>query len=438
MNLALLRARLKELAAELDVLTTKDALTAEDIEALDVKSKEFEDVEKNIAVLEKAEAAKARAALPASTPLETATVPAQAKAAELSAVEKVGLFAVAVAKAKLDGLGTSPRGVLKTLEDAGFAHVAKEFGRHERAMNAGSTTAGGIFVPDEISNEVVPLLRPNSTFLRAGPKRVPFDRGNYHVPAAASGATAYWRGEGKKITVSQPTFKDINLSAKFLGAMVSLTDQLLRWSVVDIKSWVEDDLAVTLAQEVDRAAYFGAGTANEPQGILEIPGIGTVPALGGTAPSVTQIETNASSLELNQMNTNLPPKGLAWLMSPRTFIFLQNIRDGLGNRYFPELQNANPTWRNKPVFVTTTVPWNLGVGTNESILALINFGDVFYGESRSLRFKVSEEGTYINQGGEVVSALQQELMIIRATTEVDVGLRYLEAVQVLEGVQWGA
>ena len=438
MNLAQLQARLKEIAGELDKLMTKDGITADDLTAMKALNKEAAEIEESIEVFKAAEATRARSAAPATAPIATQQLSVAAQAATekpFSAAEKAGFLAVAMVKAKQDGGGTSPRAAFKALEEAGFGHLAREFSKsQERALNAGSNAAGGIFVPDEISNEIIDILRPQTTFLQGGPKRVTFDRGNFHVPAAASGATAYWRGEGRPITPSQPTFRDINMSAKFLGALVPITDQLLRWSRIDIQDWVQRDMAEAMGTELDRASYFGAGTVNEPQGLLNVTGIGSVNQSGVT---VAAIELDASKLELNMMNTNLPMNRAAWVMNPRSFIFLQNLRDGNGNRYFPELALAQPMWRTKPVFVTTAFPATLGGGTNESLVALINFGDIYYGESRSLVFKVSDEATYV-KNGQTVSAFQNELTLIRATTEVDVGMRYLQAAQVLRQVTWGA
>ena len=44
----------------------------------------------------------------------------------------------------------------------------------------------------------------------------------------------------------------------------------------DIEALVRADFAAVLAQEVDRAAINGSGTAPEPPGVLNTPGIGTV------------------------------------------------------------------------------------------------------------------------------------------------------------------
>lgn len=435
MTLAQLQARLKELAGELGALVAKSVMTDEDLKAIEEKTTETEAVEKNIEVLIKAEQVRARAAAPANQQVEQHYSPAVVKEANLTAAEKAGFLAVAMVKSKAEGYGTGAKGAFKILEENGFHELAKEFdGAQKRALNAGSQAAGGIFVPDEISNEVIDILRPQTTFLQGNPRRVTFANGNFHVPAAASGTQAYWRGEGRPIQPSQPTFRDINMSAKFLGALVPITDQLLRWSRIDIAAWVQRDLAESMGAELDRAAYYGAGTQYEPLGILNTAGTGSVVSSGST---VAQIEADASKLELNMMMTNLPMNGAAWLMSPRSMIFLQNLRDGNGNRYFPELQSSPPRWRNKPVYFTTAVPVNGGVTTTETMIALVNFGDIYYGESRALTFKVSDEASYV-KNGQTVSAFQNELTLIRATTEVDVGMRYLEAAQVLRNITWGA
>src|SRR3546814_19442633 len=99
MNLAQLRARLKALTGELDVLTTKDAMTAEDITAIEAKTVEIEEVEKSIGILETAEAAKARSAAHVNAPAgsEQRTVPAQAKK-DLTSDEKIHTTVFCMAK----------------------------------------------------------------------------------------------------------------------------------------------------------------------------------------------------------------------------------------------------------------------------------------------------------------------------------------------------
>ena len=440
MNLAQLRARLKALTGELDVLTTKDSMTAEDISAIEAKTVEIEEVEKSIGILEKAEAAKARAAVPANAPAETTerTVPAQVKK-ELTTAEKIGTMVFCMAKSYKEDGARGPKATFKTMEAAGFGELAKEFAAaQQRALNSGSASAGGVLVPEDMSSEIIDILRPSTTFLRGNPRRISLANGAYKLPAAASGATANWRGEGKPIQVSQPTFKDINLTAKFLDAMVPLTNQLIRWSLADVRAWVERDMSLEMGTKLDYAAYFGAGTQHTPLGITNIPGVFRVSALGGTAPTVAQIETGARAAELAMEGKNLPMMSAAWIMAPRTRTYLADLRDGNGNRYFPELQGANPTWRGRPVMSTTQVSIVGGGSTDETEILLVNFDDIYYGEGAGISFGVSTEATYINANGQAVSAFQNDLTLIKASLEADVDMKYLEAVSVIEGVRWGA
>lgn len=438
--LAILKARLKELVGEIKTLTDNTEMSADDFASLDAKQTEMDDVEAKIAKLVKAEEGRARAALPADAPvLETERTPAQS-AVKLTASEKIGLMVAGMAKAHIEGEGKGPKATFKAMEEAGFGIVAKEFSdaQKQRALNSGAGAAGGVLVPENMANEIVDVLRPMTTFIQGGPRMVPMIGGNYKLPAAASSATAGWRGEGQAISKSQPTFKEINMSSKFVDALVPITNQLIRFSLPDVRSWVEMDMANVLSVEIDRAAYLGAGTAHTPLGITKISGITSAAATAtGVSPTVALIEADASIAELGMMNANLPMLGAKWVMSPRTFIFLQNMRDANGNRYYPELQNASPSWRNKPVLVTTQNPVNLGGTTDETEIWLVAFGHVLFGQGLGITFNVSTEATVVTNGTSV-SAFQNDLTYIKASAEADFDMRYLEAVSKITGVRWGA
>lgn len=445
MNLEALRKHLKELAEGLAALETKataDGSTDEDVAALEARVKEIEQVERKIKAFEAAEQVRARAAVPANAPVVTEERAAARveEVRKLTTSEKVGIMCFSMAKAYVEEGSKAPKATFKAMEDAGYGALAQDFAdaTKRRALSAGSASAGGVLIPEDMSSDIIDILRPTTTFLQGGPRRVPLTNGSYKLPAAASGSTATWRGEGKAIQVSQPTFKDINLTSKFLDAMVPITNQLLRWSLPDVRAWVERDMSLEMGTKLDLAAYFGTGNSHQPLGIRNISGITEEAADGGTGPTIAQIEGNARTLELSMEGRNLPMMGAAWVMAPRTKKFLADMRDTNGNRYFPELQGENPRWRMLPVYSTTQVSITGGATTNESEILLVNFGDVFFGESRSISFAVSTDASYVNASGATVSAFQNDLTLIKASLEADVDLRYLEAVAVLTGVQWGA
>lgn len=431
-----LKARLKELTGEIDVLVAKGAEMVEaDLESLEAKSTEIEEVEKKIATLERAEAARARSARPADTAVETERSTPAAPAQKLTTPEKVGIMVFSMASAhKKYGVGSEH--VFKTMQEAGYGALVSEF-TSERALNSGAAASGGVLVPEDMSSEIIDLLRPRTTFLRGDPRRVPLSSGSYKLPAAAAGATAQWRGEGQAIEASQPTFRDINLVAKFLDSLVPLTNQLIRWSLPNVRSWVERDMSQALGVALDSAAYFGPGTAHSPLGITKVPGVYRVAALGGTAPTILQIENTARSLELSMENKDLIMNSTAWVMAPRTLRYLSDLRGNNDMLLYPSLQGENPTWRGRPVFKTTQVAINGGATTDESEILLVNFDDIYFGEGAGLSFGVSTEATYV-KNGTTISAFQNDLTLIKASMEADVGMAYTEAVAVATEVRWGA
>lgn len=429
-----LQARLKTTAGDLDVLMAKDAVSAEDLAMIKAKTDELKDLEDQISTLKAAEEAKARTAVPANSPV--GSTPATV-AEKLTAEDKFGIICMGIVHAKQNEGTSGVRPVLRSISELNYDAFAKDLGLAQRTVNSASASNGGILVPENMASEMIDLLRPNATFLSGMPRRIPMPNGTYKVPAAATGATAAYRGETAPAAVSSPTFKSISMSAKLLAGVVMLSEEIVRWSLPDVRAWVQSDLLQAMATKMDHAAYFGDGLEDTPLGITNIAGTVSVAAYDSTTPTVTQIETSARSIERQMFSTNLPQLGVRWVMSLRTFQYLADLRDGNGNLYYPTLQLANPTWRSRPVMVTNQISDTGGVGTNESKILLVAFGHVMFGDAMSVSLSVSDQATIVN-GSTTVNTWQDGVMAIKATAAHDFDTRYLEAVGQLTAVKWGA
>lgn len=440
MLLEKLRARLKELAGALKGLQEKEAMTAEDVKAIDDNLVEIKGVQDQIRALEAAEQAQQQLALPVNHPADPAVAtrsPAQV-AEKLTAAQKVGLLMCGMVTA-LSTEGTRGwRPALRAMSANGFDALAKEFeGAQTRTLISANASAGGVLLPENMANEIVDILRPNNTFLQGNPDRVPMPNGTYKLPAAASGATAKYHGEAKPKWVSQPSFKAINMSAKLLAGIVPISNQLIRWSLPDVQGWAQRDLSTALGTKMDEMLFFGTGLQDTPLGILEIPGVHHSTAQGGTAPTVAQTDATARAALTPIQSYAALQLGVAWRMSPRVFGFLQDMRDGNANPIYPTMQSNMPTWKGYPVIVTTQFPNNGGVGTDESEIALIAFGHVLFGDVMRMQLAISDVATVVN-GAQTINAFQDNVTLIRAESEHDVDLRYVEAVEVIDAVRWGA
>lgn len=438
-HLEKLRARLKDLKGRIDEINAKDNLSAEDLVNLNALVTEMEQVEKDIETTQRGIDAQARTAVLAGQPVPA---PAQETGTEvgrkLTAEQKVGLVACAMIEATGEYGRAGPKQTFKILQEKGFDVIAREFEpAQKRTLNSTAATAGGVLLPEDMSSTILDILRPNVTFLQGSPIRIPMPNGSYKQPAAASGATAAYRGETKRIAVTEPSFKALLMNAKLLGAIVPISNQLIRWSLPDVQEWVQRDLSLAMGVKMDHACFFGDGMEDTPLGIAMIPGVAHVDSVGGATPTYTQTDELSRRMIHAMLSTNLPPVRVEWRMSLRTLQWLQDMRDGNGNKIYPSLDREMPVWKNFPVRITNQISDNEGVTTDESTILLVAFGHVVFGDALAMQFAVSDIAS-VATGGDVIHAFQQGITLFRAEMEHDVDIRYYESVVVANGVRWGA
>lgn len=437
-HLEQVRAELKAKAAKIRELIAKENLTEQDLAEVEKLNGEVEKLEAQIKTLERAKKAGAADALPANDPAaEPGTetggqrrAPAQVRAV-LKPSEKIGLACVGLVRAKAEGTT-----VLDILEREGYGEVAAEFGAAQRAVNSTTAASGAILIPEAMQESIIELLYPATTFLQGGPVRIPLVNGQVKIPAGATGSSASYKTENTAADLTEPTFREVEMTAKKLTAIVPMTMEFLRFSIAAARGFVEQDLRQALSVKMDATAYRGDGVGGNPLGITKIAGVTLQTAYNSTTPTLAQVTADLSKVELAMLNANIPMSRVAWVMAPRTFVYIRDMRDGNGNFAFPEMSTANPTLRGIKVLKTTQIPINLGGGTNESELYLIDFIDVLLGDAMGLELKVSEEAA-VNNGGTWVSAFQNDLAFIKATMMHDFNVRRTASVQGLNAVKWG-
>ena len=430
--------KVKGLAALKDAATTENA-TEEAIKAFDDAVKDIEADEAKIKRLEAAEEIEKRNAQPASDPVggaQTRSTPARA-IEKLTTMDKIGIATAGLVRSNANGLGKSWRAAADQMDKEGYGAIAIELDTVQRSLNSGTDSAGGFAIGEDFNDEIFDELKPYTAFLRGSLDRMPMPRGNYRQSGVASRPSVGYRAEGAAITVSEPTLREIDMSAKLLGGIVPLTAQINEWTLERAGQKARQTLAFEMGRHMDAAAFEGTGVGNNPLGLFNVADITTFAAAAGTAPNVGVIDNEVRKLINVAESFAGLQLGLAWVMPQRVIGYLQDLRDGNNNLIFPTMQGDNPTFKGYPVLKTGTITTNAGAGTNETTISLISFGNILFGESGGLRIAVSEEGSY-DPGTGLVSAFQNELVLLRATMEHDWTPRYSEAVGTLTGVQWGA
>jgi HK97 family phage major capsid protein len=446
MTLEQLRARLREKHGALAPLREKafaEGAAAADLEAFDNVLKECEAIEGQIAMAEREEALAAKATKTATAPTgETEETRPAAQRVEVKELgQKLSLVAAGIVIAGKSG---DPMQVLTDHGYQGLVDELKTHANHGKAVNTGVSSEGGILVPTSLQGGILPLLRAESTFLNAGPTRVQLVNGSFKQPRGATGATASYVAEGALKPVSTPTFDAIDMKAKKLAGIVPITNEARKWTIGNLEAYIRDDLRNALALTMDVNAYLGTGSGSSPVGILNKPGIQTVTGTfaSATAPTLAELDAlaNAAILKLTTANIYANPRW-RWVMSYRTAMFLATVRTSGGDLAYPEMdlgRDGGPRWKGFPVIVTNQVPTNLGTGTDETLISLVDFTHVLFGEEEGIVMKMSDQATLDPDGtGEnLLHLFQQNMFAILAETEHDFGLRYAKAVVKATGIRF--
>lgn len=423
-----LRKALADKVKGLDELKTKalaEDATQADTEALQKALDEIDELKKKIELAERVEAEIKAAA----QPLDTApAVPAQPKK-NLTPVQKLGLSVTAIISAH--HTKSTP---MEELEKHGYGQLVKE-------LVSTTPSAGGYAVPEPLSEEIIEILREDSAFLAGGPRRVPLPNGNITIAAGDTGVTGGYGAEASDISVEQQSFRDVTMVAKRLSVLVPASNELLSWALPAMESFIREDMQGALGELMDLNLLRGTGQNNTPLGITKTPGVPSFAAITGGPSEIHDIEATLARAETEMRNRKVMGRRAAWIMAPRTRIYLSGLRDGNGNRVYPELQYGpdagGPRLRNKPVLETTMWPINLGSSGDGSEIALVDFSHVLFGEASTLSFDVSKEATYVVEG-QVHSAFQRNVTLIRAIMHHDCAIRHTGAVVNITDVHWGA
>ena len=150
-----------------------------------------------------------------------------------------------------------------------------------RDLLKGTGSAGGYTVAtDLLAASFIELLRNRMMVRKMGATILGGLVGDVAIPSQTGGATAYWVAENGAPTESQQTLGQLALTPKTCGAFTDISRKLLMQSSIDAEAFVRADLAAILALAIDLAAINGSGSSNQPLGILNTSGIGSV--VGGT------------------------------------------------------------------------------------------------------------------------------------------------------------
>ena len=288
--------------------------------------------------------------------------------------------------------------------DADAKRWCHDHGVEARAQGSTGATTGSAFVPDSLSSAVVRLVDQYSAFAQNATSVVmPSDVVLF--PRRTAGSTAAWIDENVAITPSDPTSNQITLTAKKVSGAVVIASELLSDSLVSISDWIAAELALSLANAVEEAAWSG-NPSNAPAvaglvstytgGLLAASGAtyaaSLVTAAGDTPDEVTKANLLAMMAKVPQHSR----QGAKWFCSPFFFASCMQSLDLAQGGSVGLSQGMGPTFLGSPVVLTDRLP--SGADSTGVIMAL--YGNManssYYGVRQGIEIASSDQVNFLS------------------------------------------
>lgn len=307
------------------------------------------------------------------------------------------------------------------------------------ALSVVTPGAGGVLVPQNFATDIIESLRPVSIVRKMGVTSLPLNNGNLTMPRITGNTVVSYIGSDTDIPVTGMTFGDTKLSAKTAAAIVPISNDLLAMSGVNprVDAIVASDLTVSMGLSEDLHFIRADGSGVLPKGLRHwAPAFNVLAAPAVADLTLEKIDLFLGGMMLRLEAANVQMKSCGWLMAPRVLRWLQSLRDGNGNKAYPEIDQG--MLKGYPVGLSTQIPVNLGAGGDESEIYFVNFADCMIGEDMDLTIGFSSEASYKDSEGNMVSAFQRNQTLVRVIAKHDFGPRHVESIVVAVAVKWGA
>lgn len=268
--------------------------------------------------------------------------------------------------------GMTPKGVFVPLSLVADRAMAAMVRASVTGNVAGTTSLGGAGVQSSVQ-DLVEILRNESALINLGVRYLPGLTGNLSFPRQITANTWTWEGENPSSdkTLTAATIDTFTLSPKTGMGGTAYSKQFLVQSSFAAEQFVREDLGMIAARGIDSAGISGAGTANQPTGVMNISGVETE-VMGTNGANLSW--TNIVSYETKQATNNAAKGRLGFLVTPGVRGKLKTTLKNTvsGSDY---IWGAENTLNGYGALVSNQVPSTLTKGTSTTICHGVVFGN---------------------------------------------------------------
>lgn len=264
-----------------------------------------------------------------------------------------------------------------------------------------TTDDSGVIAQDFRGGDFIDVLRNASSVMQAGATMLTGLKGNVAIPKKATASAAGWIStEGGAASESEPTFGQVTMTPKTLGAFTDITRLMMMQSSPDIEALVRDDLSRAIALAIDLGALSGSGSSGQPTGIKNVSGVNKPTSFAAATPTFAEVV----ALETAVAEDNALLGNLAYILPAGMYGALKTTAKASGQGLFVVEQPGN------------TINGYRAIVSNQ-----VTSGDLFFGNFADLLI-----GMY---GGldilvDPYTASSSGTVRVRALQTVDVAVRH--------------
>ena len=301
-------------------------------------------------------------------------------------------------------------------------------GASNRAIySVGAAAQGGNLVATNLlAGSFIEVLRNISVTGQLGATYLTGLVGKVDIPRRITATPTYWVGESGAITEGESTFDKVSLTPKTIASLSKMSRLALMQTTPDIEMLARSDLLAVMVLGLDLAALSGTGASNQPLGIVNQSGVGSV--IGGTNGANLSFD-NLISLKYGVKVANAVQANLGFAMNSKSIGYLSTIKSTTG-QYIWDPQggltaNSPDKVKGSPYAESQQLRSNLTKGASTGICSEIiygNWSELLIGEWGVMEMMVNPFDTVGFANGDV---------IIRAMQTADVQLRHAASFSVM-------
>ncbi len=268
----------------------------------------------------------------------------------------------------------------------------------KRVLVTSVNATAGFLIPDEFESAII-TNREEFGIARQVCRVVSMGSDVLNIPSWLTSPAAVWKTENSNLTLADPTFGQVQLTAAKLTRLTQVSSEMFEDSAIDLAVWLATDIARAFAEAEDDALFNGDNTSSFG-GIHGIAQqfdddntlVGAVDAASGNDQFSELINADFATLiaalpiyALNNAKFYISQHGFATSM--------EALAHAQGGATTTEIQGrVQNMWMGYPVIKTNKMP---AVGTALNNQAMVLFGDmeaaVVLGDRRSIRLSVLNE-----------------------------------------------